>query len=57
MTIRDPNNQELLAKVKVLREEKNELEKKIKIFEKQLRTYEAALTILNEKGFTEFGDL
>ncbi len=28
--------------------EKSEFEKKIKVFEKQLRTYEAALTILNE---------
>ncbi|HGC5945357.1 hypothetical protein AAH972_12770 [Enterococcus faecalis] len=53
----NPNDQELLAKVKVLREEKNELEKEMKVFEKQLRTYEAALTILNEKGFTEFGDI
>lgn len=53
----NPNDQELLAKVKVLREEKNELEKEIKVFEKQLRTYEAALTILNEKGFAEFGDI
>lgn len=52
-----PNDQELLAKVKVLREEKNELEKEIKAFEKQLRTYDAALTILNEKGFAEFGDI
>ncbi|MEW4403827.1 hypothetical protein AB1I62_08880 [Enterococcus sp. AN402] len=52
----NPNDQELLAKVKVLREEKNELEKEIKVFEKQLRTYEEALTILNEKGFPELGD-
>ncbi|HBI2077906.1 TPA: hypothetical protein I0H43_RS13540 [Enterococcus faecalis] len=49
----NPNDQELLAKVKVLCEEKNELEKEVKVFEKQLRTYEATLTILNEKGFTE----
>lgn len=41
----------------MLREEKNELEKEIKVFEKQLKTYEAALTILNEKGFVEFGDI
>ena len=53
----NPNDQELLAKVKVLREEKNELEKEMKVFEKQLKTYEAALTILNEKGFVEFGDI
>lgn len=53
----NPNDQELLVKVKVLREEKNELEKEIKAFEKQLRTYDAALSILNEKGFTEFGDI
>lgn len=53
----NPNSQELLAKVKVLYEEKNELEKEMKVFEKQLKTYDAALSILNEKGFTEFGDL
>ncbi|HHD7904002.1 hypothetical protein [Enterococcus faecalis] len=40
----------------MLREEKNELEKEIKVFEKQLKTYDTALSILNEKGFTEFGD-
>lgn len=32
----NPNDQELLAKVNVLREEKNEFEKEIKVFEKQL---------------------
>ncbi|WP_447562201.1 hypothetical protein [Enterococcus faecalis] len=52
----NPNDQELLVKVKVLREEKNELEKEMKVFEKQLKTYDTALSILNEKGFTEFGD-
>lgn len=29
----------------------------MKVFEKQLKTYDAALSILNEKGFMEFGDL
>jgi len=52
----DPKNTELLAKVQSLREEKNELEKQVKVFEKQLKTYDAAMGILTDKGMSEPGD-
>lgn len=52
----NPGNSELLAKVKVLREERNDLEQQVKVFEKQLKTYEAALGILTDKGIFELGD-
>lgn len=48
-----PQDAILLEKVKALREEKNELEKEVKIFEKQLQTYDAALGILKDKGMIE----
>lgn len=43
------DNPELLAKVKALHEEKNELEQQVKMFEKQLKIYDAAMGILSEK--------
>lgn len=52
----DPKNTELLAKVQSLREERNELEKQVKVFEKQLKTYDAAMGILTDKGMSEPGD-
>ncbi|MDN3202072.1 relaxase/mobilization nuclease domain-containing protein [Enterococcus faecalis] len=53
----DPNNSELLTKVKILRTEKNELEKQIKRLEKQLETYDAAMEILSNKGYIETKEL
>lgn len=52
-----PNDPEKLAKVTALRAEKNELDKQVKLFEKQLKTYDAALGIIEEKAVdktTEF---
>ncbi|WP_195957999.1 relaxase/mobilization nuclease domain-containing protein [Enterococcus gallinarum] len=53
----DPTNQELKEKVKALHAEKNDLEKQVKIFEKQMKTYDSALSILTERGLSESADL
>ena len=53
----DPTNQELKEKVKALHAEKNDLEKQVKIFEKQLKTYDSALSILTERGLSESANL
>lgn len=53
----NPSNQEQAEKVKALHAEKNELEKQVKLFEKQLKTYDAALGILTEKSLSEAMDL
>ena len=52
----EPKNPELLSKVKALREENNDLEKQVKIFEKQLKAYDAAMGILTDKGMKEPGE-
>ncbi|MGM0322521.1 hypothetical protein IGI82_003721 [Enterococcus sp. AZ067] len=53
----DPSNLEQAAKVKALHAEKSELEKQVKLFEKQLKTYDAALGILTEKGLSDSVDI
>ncbi|NMP59856.1 relaxase, partial [Enterococcus mundtii] len=53
----DPSNLEQIEKVKSLHGEKKELEKQVKLLEKQLETYDAALGILTEKAASDSVDL